>query len=84
MQTQLVRIGKSRGVLIPQALIEEASLDGPLRMRVVDSGLLLERAADHPRAGWAEAARHLVERDAAVVLDDPFPTVFDESEWIWE
>lgn len=81
MQTRLVRIGNSRGVRIPKALIAAAGLDAALRMRVVDAGLLLERLDGDPRAGWAEAARELVDRGDDRLLDDPVPTVFDESEW---
>ena len=81
MQTRLVRIGNSRGVRIPKALIAAAGLDAALRMRVVDAGLLLERLDDDPRAGWAEAAREFVGRGDDRLLDDPVPTVFDESEW---
>ena len=80
MRTRLIRIGNSRGVRIPKALIEGAGLDAALRMRVVDAGLLLEWVDGDPRAGWAEAARELVDRGDARLLDDPVPTVFDESE----
>ena len=83
MQTQLIRIGNSRGIRIPKALIEAAGLDVSLRLRVVDTGLLVERAED-VRAGWARAARELRERGGGALLDDPVPTVFDESEWEWK
>ena len=84
MPTRLIRIGNSRGIRIPKALVEAAGLDASLRMRVVDTGLLLERVEDDPRAGWAEAARELEDRSDGGLLDDPVPTVFDESEWEWE
>ena len=84
MRTRLIRIGNSRGIRIPKALVEAAGLEASLRMRIVDSGLLLERVEDHPRAGWAEAARELQARGAGGLLDDPVPTVFDESDWEWE
>lgn len=84
MRTRLVRIGNSRGVRIPKAVIEAAGLNAALRMRIVDAGLLLERLDDDPRAGWAEAARELIDRGDAGLLDDPVPTAFDESEWEWE
>lgn len=83
MRTRLVRIGNSRGIRIPKALIEAAGLDVPLRLRVVDGGLLLERMED-PRAGWSEAAREMRDRDEDGLVDDPVPTVFDESEWEWK
>ena len=83
MRTRLIRIGNSRGIRIPKALVEAAGLDEPLRMRVVDEGLLLERVED-PRAGWAEAVRELADRGEGGLLDDPLPTAFDESEWEWK
>lgn len=84
MKTRLVRIGNSRGVRIPKAFVEAAGLDASLRMRIVETGLLIERIEDDPRPGWAEAARELVSRGEGGLLDDPTPTVFDESEWEWE
>jgi len=84
MQTRLIKIGNSRGVRIPKAFVEAAGLDASLRMRIVDTGLLIERIEGDPRAGWAEAARELVDRCEGGLLDDPTPTVFDESEWDWE
>ena len=83
METRLIRIGNSRGIRIPKALVEAAGLNVPLRLRLVDSGLLIERAND-PRAGWAKAARELGSTDDAGLLDDPQPTAFDESEWEWK
>lgn len=83
MDTRLIRIGNSRGVRIPKALIEAAGLDAPLRLRVVDAGLLIERETE-TRAGWNAAAKHLHDRGESGLLDDPVPTAFDESEWEWE
>ena len=83
METKLIQIGNSRGIRILKALVEAAGLHAPLRLRVVDSGLLIERVVD-PRAGWAEAARELADQGDGGLLDDPVPTAFDESEWEWK
>ena len=83
MMTRLVRIGDSYGIRIPAALIEAAGLDGPLQLRVLDSGLLIQRLRD-PRPGWAADARELRDRSGGGLLDPPSPTSFDESEWVWE
>ena len=40
--------------------------------------------SDDPRAGWAKAARELGVRGDSGLLDEPPPTVFDETEWKWE
>lgn len=83
MKAKLVRIGNSRGVRIPKIMIEEAGLEGELRLRVTPEGILIEPALQ-PRTGWAEAAEALHERGEDELLNDVVPTRFDESEWEWE
>ena len=83
MTTKLIAIGNSRGVRIPKGFIEAAGLDGgPLRLRVAESGLLIEPMA-RLRDGWSAAAREMRERGEIGLLDDPAPTDFDASEWEW-
>lgn len=82
METRLIKIGNSRGIRIPKALLRAARLGTRLRLRVVDSGLLVE-SVDNPRAGWAHEARELGMSPDGGLLDEPVPTAFDDSEWEW-
>lgn len=72
--TQLIRIGNSRGVRIPTALIEQTRLDaGELTMKAVEGGLLIQvkPSPKKAREGWAAAfdqalagkSRHLGRED---------------------
>lgn len=81
--SKIVPIGNSQGVRIPKPLLEQAGLDGPVRLRVVDSGILIERRPD-VREGWGEAARQLSEGEERGLLDEPTATEFDETDWAWE
>lgn len=83
MKSKIVRIGNSRGVRIPKALLEEAGIDGEVELRVTEEGIVIEPASV-TRDGWAEAARLIRERGEDGLLDPPTPTRFDESEWVWE
>ena len=83
MKAKIIRIGNSRGVRIPKPLLEEAGLEDEVHLRVVEDGIVIEPAGK-PRAGWSEAARALHERQEDDLLDDVTPTVFDETEWVWE
>ena len=83
MKTNLIRIGNSRGIRIPKAFIEEAGLADEVQLRVVESGVLIERV-HAPRVGWREAARKLRERGEGGLIDEPVPTDFDVSEWDWK
>lgn len=82
MKTRLVRIGNSRGVRIPKPLLEEAGLEEEVELRVVESGILIERVG-RARSGWADAAAELEARGEGGLLDEVTPTGFDESEWEW-
>ncbi|NJD18857.1 MAG: AbrB/MazE/SpoVT family DNA-binding domain-containing protein, partial [Gemmatimonadetes bacterium] len=80
--TKIIRIGNSRGVRIPKPLLEEAGLEDEVDLRVTDAGIVIEEAGP-PRTDWADAAKALRDSDEAGLLDEPLPTAFDESEWVW-
>lgn len=83
MKAQLVRIGNSRGVRLPKPVIEEAGLVEVVEVRV-RNGAVVITPARQPRSGWADAARQLVRRGDARLLDEPTPTRFDREEWRWK
>lgn len=80
--SKIIRIGNSQGVRIPKPLLEQAGLEGPVRLRVVESGILIERRPVVRRA-WEDAAKLMRERREAGLIDDPTSTDFDETDWTW-
>lgn len=83
MKARLVRIGNSRGVRLPKALIEQAQLGEEVDLRV-DDGAVVITAAAPVRSGWAQAAQRMGARGEDGLLDAPTPTRFDDTEWAWE
>lgn len=81
MRTRLIRIGNSRGVQIPEALIEKAGLGDVVELEFVSDKIVLRRVTES-RAGWAEAAAKLAAGDDEL-LDPWVPTHFDDDEWSW-
>lgn len=81
--SKIIRIGNSRGVRIPKPLLEQAGLEGRVRLRVVDAGILIERK-EAARQGWSEAAELMQERSETGLLDEPTSTEFEETDWQWE
>lgn len=79
MKAHLVRIGNSRGIRLPKAVIEQVGLEDEVELRVEGQRVVIT-ALTRPRAGWAEAVREL---GADELLDPPAPTRFDEAEWQW-
>ncbi len=82
MKTRLVRIGNSRGVRLPKAIIAQAGLTEEVELGVRDGTVVIARTTSK-RAGWAAAASQMRQRDEDRLLDAPTPTRFDEKEWEW-
>ena len=82
MKTRLVRIGNSRGVRLPKAIIAQAGLTEEVDLGVRDGAVVIARASS-ARSGWADAARQMRQRDEDRLLDAPASTRFDEKEWQW-
>lgn len=82
MKARIVRIGNSRGVRLPKALLEQSGLGEEVELRV-QPGAILIQSASRPRAGWEDAARRLAEEEPAGLLDPSTPTTFEASEWRW-
>ncbi len=81
MRTRLVRIGNSRGVRLPRAIIEQAGLTDDIELGVRDGAVVIARVSS-ARSGWADAARQMRERNEDQLLDSPTHR-FDEKEWQW-
>jgi antitoxin MazE len=82
MKTRLIRIGNSRGVRLPKAVIAQAGLTEEVELGVRDGAVVIARATS-VRSGWADAARQMHQRDGDRLLDTPAQTSFDEKEWEW-
>ena len=81
-KTHIIRIGNSRGIRVPKALLDQAQLSEEVELRA-EPGRLVVRSSHRPRAGWAEAAIRMREDGQDRLLDDTTPTRFDEEEWEW-
>ncbi len=79
---RIVRIGNSRGIRVPKALLEQAGLTEEVELQA-EPGRLVVQALRRTRAGWAEAAEQMRLHDDDRVLDAPVRTRFDETEWEW-
>ena len=81
-KARIVRVGNSRGIRIPKALLEEAGLTEDVELDA-RAGAITIRPARGVRAGWAEAAAQLAREDSGL-LDPATSTHFDAAEWKWE
>ena len=89
-KTHIIRIGNSRGIRVPKALLDEAQLTEEVVLRA-ERGRLTVKSSYHPkkankaqaRQGWEEAARRMHQSNDDRMLETGTPTRFDEQEWEW-
>lgn len=81
-KTRIIRIGNSRGIRVPKALLDQAELPEEVELQA-QPGRLVVRGVRRPRAGWAEAARTMRERGHDRLLDEPTTTKFEQEDWTW-
>ena len=80
--TKIVKIGNSRGIRIPKALLEQANLTGEVQL-VLEGDRIELRPTEKPRAGWDESFKRMHERGDDRLIDEQVATAWDEEEWNW-
>ena len=80
--TRIVRIGNSRGIRLPKALLEQAELGEDVEL-LAERGRIVVRAVRRTREGWADAAQAMHEHGDDRLLDAPATTRFDRDAWEW-
>jgi antitoxin MazE len=84
MKAQLIKIGNSRGIRLPKAVIEQVGLETEVELDVRADEVVIRPAKKKPREGWAESFKAMAAAGDDVLLDEPLPpTQFDEEEWQW-
>jgi antitoxin MazE len=82
VRASIVRIGNSRGLRIPEALLEACGIRDAVELSL-EQGRLIVQPARAVRQDWAKAARRMAERGEDRLLDPETPTIYDETEWEW-
>jgi len=85
MILKLARIGNSRGVRLPKAVIEQAGLGDEVEVTVRGDKIVL-RSARNARAGWDDAFRRAITKHGKDRIDAALDRVsnrFDDEEWTW-
>lgn len=84
MKVAIVRIGNSRGIRLPKAVLEQCDLGDEADLEV-KNGQVVIRSARRPRSGWEAgfAAMHGGGDDALLDADTRNETDWDEREWRW-
>lgn len=69
VRTRIIKIGNSRGIRIPKALLEHAGLREEVELEAQQNQVVI-RAAGKPRQGWEEAFRAMAEHGDDQLVDE--------------
>lgn len=83
MKVKLVRIGNSRGIRIPKAILEQCGLREAAELRVEKDRLVIARE-QRPRQGWEEAFLAAGPSSKDELLLEGLPSsALDREDWRW-
>ena len=85
MQTRLIRIGNSQGIVLPKKLLQQYQLNDAIALRPTPEGLLLVPVVRTGRSGWAaqmQAAQAAGHEPEAALLEG-FSDAGIDAEWQW-
>ena len=78
MRVSLRKVGNSRGVIIPAALLAACEMGNEVDIRLDGKNLVIA-SVKFPRAGWFEGYKPEVDSEPLVAL----PTDEGSEEWVW-
>ncbi len=83
-RARLVKMGKSRGIRLPQAFLDPVEIDEEVELEVQD-GQVVIRLVPRPRRGWEKQLAGMTEhRDDRLLDSKAFSlTIWDEEKWVW-
>ena len=83
MRAAIIRIGNSKGLRIPKAILEQCGLKNSVDLRVEDHTLIITPYPED-REGWDKAFHLMAKNEDDTLLDkESLSHSWDEEEWKW-
>jgi len=68
--TKLVKDGNSMAVRLPKVLLAMSGLEGKVQLEAKKGQIIIKQEKQHPRAGWEEQIKKVIEEEGHVKDDD--------------
>ncbi|MEI6791175.1 MAG: hypothetical protein WCK42_08350 [Myxococcaceae bacterium] len=83
MHSEIRRVGNSKGIILPKAILEQCNFEETVDLKVIEGGLMIT-PVHKKRAGWEQAFRNAEpENDVLTQEWQSFSNETDEEEWVW-
>jgi antitoxin MazE len=88
METSIIKIGNSQGVIIPKKMLTRWGVFNKVQIELKHNGLFIVPIQnDNPRKGWeaqfAKAIKLNPEKEADLLDWSNVENKFDKGEWVW-
>lgn len=81
MRINLIKVGNSRGIIIPAKVIKECELNESVDFSVIDGSIVISRI-NEARTDWKKVFAQASPSDKAL-MKDTITNAFDNEEWTW-
>jgi antitoxin MazE len=84
MKTRIIKIGNSKGIRIPKALLDQSRLGEEVELRIEGEEIVI-RPLNRTRGGWEEAFQRMAQEGDDLLLDSQTlpQTEWDQIGWQW-
>jgi antitoxin MazE len=83
MRAEIIRIGNSKGLRIPKAILEQCGMKNAVDLRVKDHSLIVT-PYEELREGWEQCFQLMAKnKDDKLLESDLMSHSWDEEEWQW-
>lgn len=84
MKAKVIKIGNSRGIRLPKAILDEVGLGEEVVLEA-SRGAVIIRPASKPRAAWGAAFQKMAAcGDDQLIDTDLSASAWDKKEWEWK
>ena len=84
METTIIKIGNSQGLIIPKRMLNRLGINKKVEISVKDGSLSIAPVHDNPRHGWENAFASATANQGFDKSEfESLENDFDSEEWTW-
>lgn len=84
MKLSIIKIGNSKGLRLPKAVLEQCNFEDSVEVTVKDGHLIVSASkSENPRKGWEKAFKAMAKAGDDALLDQDFELDADGKDWQW-
>lgn len=84
METKVIKVGNSKGIIIPAKLLKILGLKDKVKLKIEGDQLLISSVEPKPRQGWEQMIKNEIKNNGQP--DKLVPDFFEDEgleEWTW-